>query len=120
MVYYLGCIFYLFLLTHHKKIVQLTVIDLLHKRKIVPFHYKSLALCSIQCITLRTKEAMITDLLLCSKKYRNKKIKLTILSLKSMSSLIGNTFILISGNLTPFSHFTVGEQKGCFCLIYSV
>lgn len=20
----------------------------------------------------------------------------------------------------PFSHFTVGEQKGCFCLIYSV
>lgn len=48
------------------------------------------------------------------------KIKSAILSLKSMSSLIGNTFILISGNLTPFSHFTVGEQKGCFCLIYSV
>ena len=53
---------------------------------------------------------------------RNIKIKnqVAIVSLKSLSNLIGNTFILISGNLSPFSHFTVGEQKGCFCLIYSV
>ena len=75
---------------------------------------------ALHCALLWREKGNDTDLFLCNKKYRNKKIKFAILSLKSLSNLIGNTFILISGNLTPFSHFTVGEQKGCFCLIYSV
>lgn len=40
-----------------------------------------------------------------------KKIKFAILSLTSMSSLIGNTFILIFGNLTPLAISQLVSRK---------
>lgn len=83
----------------------------------VTFHNESTRLNTVHYF--EEKKAMIQ---IYSCVIRNIKIKnqVAILSLKSLSNLIGNTLILISGNLSPFSHFTVGEQKGCFCLIYSV
>lgn len=84
----------------------------------VTFHNESTGLNTVHYF--EEKKAIIQIYSCVIRNIKIKKNRVAILSLKSLSNLIGNTFILISGNLSPFSHFTVGEQKGCFCLIYSV